>query len=114
MDKETFLSKITEIGTCEDNSTRLSMLAEVSEEVSKVYDDLATNETNYKTTIDTLNETIKNKDEKMTKLQEANMDLFLRVNAQKSKEQQTQDNTGIKDPDVNKLKFEDLFKEGGK
>lgn len=109
MDKETFLSKITEIGKCEDSSERLTMLAEVSDEISKVYDDVQ----NKQTSIDTLNETIKNKDEKMSKLQEANMDLFLRVNAGKTLQQQKEDSTGIKEPEVNKRKFEDLFKEGG-
>ena len=110
MELNEFLEKITNIGTCEEASERLTMLSELSEGVTNLYNDYDLRQT----TIDTLNETLKNKDEKMSKLQEANMDLFLRVNAQTSKAEQTKVTTGIEQPEDNKLKFEDLFKEGGK
>ena len=38
MDKDTFLSKITEIGTISDDVERRKVLSEISDEVSKVYD----------------------------------------------------------------------------
>lgn len=109
MDKDTFLSKIQEIGTCEDDAQRRSILAEVSDEVSKVYDDVASN----LATIETLNTTITKNKEDMEKLREANMSLFLRVGETKSKVEQQKGSTGV-DPEPNKRKFEDLFKEGGK
>ena len=40
MDKDTFLSKITEIGTISDDVERRKLLSEVSDEVSKVYDNV--------------------------------------------------------------------------
>ena len=41
MEKQDFLQKITEIGSCEDDVQRRSMLAELSEEVGKDYDNLS-------------------------------------------------------------------------
>ena len=112
MDKDTFLSKITEIGTCEDDVQRRTLLAEVSDAVSQVYDD----NTNHLTTIDTLNNTITANNERITKLNEANMSLYLRVTEQKSESQVRQDTTGIREPGVDKekLTFEALFEKGGK
>lgn len=68
MDKDTFLEKIKELGTCDDEVERRSILASVSDEVSKVYDtnkELTESNTKYI--------------EDMEKLRQANMDLFLRV-----------------------------------
>lgn len=115
MDKDTFLSKITEIGTCENQDDRLSLLTELSDGISKMYDDNATNETNYKNTIDTLNNSLSETKEKLIKSQEKNMEYFLRINSQKTSEQIKEGTTGIKNPDDHKRSFEDLFKdeEGG-
>ena len=41
MDKDTFLSKIAEIGTISDEVERRKLLTEVSDEVSKVYDNVS-------------------------------------------------------------------------
>lgn len=108
MDKDTFLQKVKEIGTCEDSETRLTMLAELGDEVSKVYDESATKDT----TIEGLNNTITKNNEDMEKLREANMSLFLRIGEQKPASQQQTASTGI-EPEANKRKFEDLFKEKG-
>ena len=111
MDKDTFLSKITEIGTCEDELQRRTLLADVCDAVSAVYDENQT----HQTTIETLNNTITENNEKISKLNEANMNLFLRVGEQKSQSQVQMDSTGIREPgEDKKLTFEALFEKGGK
>lgn len=93
MDKETVLAKIKEIGTCEDDATRRSLLADLSEGVSADYDSLSES-------------TSKNEEltAEITRLQEHNMKLFLQIG--------TPDAGGNKEtpPEVTeKPKFEDLF-----
>lgn len=109
MDKDALLAKITEIGTCEDQDSRLGLLTELSDGISQVYDNIQTD----KATIDTLNSSLSETKEKLIRSQEENMKFFLRLNSQKSSEEQTADSTGIKDTENHKRKFEDLFKEGG-
>ena len=72
MVKDEFIQKIQEIGQCEDDAQRLSMLAELSDEGSKIYDDFDEVSASNKKYIDD-NET----------LRKANMDLFLRVGQKK-------------------------------
>jgi uncharacterized protein YdcH (DUF465 family) len=109
VDRENFLSRIQEIGQCEDVTDRISLLTALSDEVSKIYDDVDS----LNDTIKTLNETSTKDKEQIDKLQKANMDLFLRVGTTKTQEEVNQTSTGIeKEPD--KRKFEDLFNnEGG-
>lgn len=99
MDKEKFLETIKELGTCEDDVERRSMLANISDEVSKVYD------TNKELT-DTNTKYI----EDMEKLRQANMELFLRVGDNKTPAQREHDQTGIVDnkPPVVEKSFEDF------
>lgn len=107
MDKEGFLDKIKEIGTCEDEVDRRSLLSELSEDVSKVFDDLnVSNET-----IATLNNTIAENNNDMEKLRQANMDLFKRIGAEKTEGEKLKDN-GFEE-EKPKRKFEDLFDEKG-
>lgn len=74
MDKETFLERIKEIGTCEDDVKRRDILTDISTEIEKLYDDNANlKSTNEKYVHD--NET----------LREANMKLFLKVGDSKEK-----------------------------
>ena len=104
MDKETFLSKIQEIGTCEDEIQRRSILAEVQDEVSKIYD--SNNE---------LVESNKKFVEDNEDLRRANLDLFKRIG--KDESNYIEDETGVKpEEEKPKRKFEDLFKskESGK
>lgn len=106
MDKDTFLSKITEIGTETDDVKRRSLLTEISDSVSSMYD----NESTLNTTIDSLNASLTKANESLQKAQETNMQLFLRVNAQKSEQGVSDDLTGVeKEPE--RLSYEDLFKE---
>ena len=97
MDKDTFLERIKEIGTCDDEVKRREILSEVSDEISKIYD--------INNDLSSTNETLKNDIEKV---RETNMQLFLKVEGQKTE----------KEPDVveeptERLRFEDLFNEKG-
>ena len=106
MDKETFLSKIIEIGTIEDDVQRRTLLTEISDAVSEVYD----NVDSLNVTIDSLNGNLTKANENLEKAQAENMKLFLRVGEQKTGETLQKEETGLtKDPE--KRKFEDLFKE---
>lgn len=84
MNKEEFIEKIKEAGTCEDIIKVRGLLAEIQDEVSKVYDDSST-----------LNDTLKKSEEEKETLRKANMDLFLRVGSSKSNEDIIVDETGL-------------------
>jgi regulator of replication initiation timing len=97
MDKQAFLNKIAEIGTCEDDVARRTLLTELSDEATPIFDDLnSLTEQNNNLTTD--NET----------LRKANMKLFLQV-----EEQKTQDDDPMPGPPKEKRKFENLFNEKG-
>ena len=101
MDKESFISKITEIGTCEDEATRRELLTALQEDVCKDYDDHASiKATNEQLTQD--NETLRS----------ANMKLFLRVGEHKSAEEIAKDKGYDPEPEQKK-DFKDLFDEKG-
>lgn len=106
MNKDTFLEKIKEIGSCDDDVNRRTLLTNLSDEVGGLFDTLADN-TN---TINTLNKTIEQNITDMEDLRKANMDLFKRIgsNIQDGK----QEIPGIEKEKDEKLKFEDLFNEG--
>ena len=101
MQKQEFLDKITEIGTCEDDVKRRELLTALSEECEKDYDNISS-----------LSETNKNLLDDNEKLRSANMQLFLRVGESKSKGEKLKDETGI-EPEKETRKFEDLFNEKG-
>ena len=105
MDKETFLSKINEIGTCEDEVKRRSLLTEVSDEVVKVYD----NSEVLSTTINTLNETIVKDKAEIDRIQSVNMTLWTQVNAQKSSDEVIENATGVKkEPEKEYKSYDEL------
>lgn len=108
MDKDTFIQLVQEIGTCESDVDRRTKLTNLQDEVSKIYDEMETD----KTTINTLNETIKTKDSDIEALQKANMDYFTRLSSQNNTTQ-SKDLTPD-DGDDHKRKFEDLFNEKGR
>lgn len=109
MDKDAFINAIQTIGTCEDDVERRTLLTNLQDEITKVYDEMETD----KTTINTLNQTITNKDGEISALQKANMDYFTRLSSQKSESQKVQDSTGIVPEETKTKKFEDLFNEKG-
>ena len=106
MDKETFLSKILEVGTLEDDVQRRTLLTEISDSVSEVYD----NVDSLNTTIESLNTNLTKVNTDLENAQKENMKLFLRVGEQKSGADINKSNTGF-DKEPEKRKFEDLFKE---
>ena len=98
MDKESLISKITEIGTCTDEATRRELLTTFQDDLCKDYDDFsALRNTNEQLTAD--NETLRS----------ANMKLFLRVGESKHDEKEKD----LKDEPETKLEFKNLFDEKG-
>ena len=97
MDKAQFLSKIQEIGTCEDDAQRRALLAEVNDGISEVFDN-----------VDSLTETNNSLTANNETLREANMQLFLRVGEKKDPEDLTPPGGGSEP-----LKYENLFNEKG-
>lgn len=103
MDKQMFLDKLKAIGTSEDETERRTMLSELTDEVSRVYDENST-----------LTESNKSYLEDNEKLRSANMQLFLRIGENKTPEQINEDKTGVKDEGTPEpRKFENLFDDKG-
>lgn len=103
MDKDTFLEKIKEIGTLEDEVERRTALTELSESVSSIFD----NNSNL------MEENNKYKEDN-EKLRSANMQLFLRIGESKAPEEVTKDLTGVKEDNTPEpRKFESLFDDKG-
>lgn len=102
MDKTEFLSRITTIGSCDDDVERRELLSQLSEEATKDYDNLATLTENNQTLLKD-NET----------LRDANMKLFLRVGADKTADEHKKDETGVDESQKDKRSFDNLFNEKG-
>lgn len=110
MDKDKFLETITQIGTIEDDVERRTLLTNLSDDISKVFDD----KESLDKMITSLQDEIKTTSEKLTKAQAENYNLFKRIGTQKTSAEITGSSTGVNgEPDKPKRKFEDLFKEGG-
>ena len=98
MDKNEFIQTIKEIGTCEDDVQRRTMLADLQNNVSSVFDDnINLNERN--TSLTTDNEALRS----------ANMKLFLQVGSDDS---DAPSGSEVNQP-KEKRKFENLFNEKG-
>lgn len=96
--KEDFDEKIKDIGQLEDVAEIRVKLAELSDDMAKVFNDSSTlQESNEKLTAE--NE----------KLRSANMELFLRVGANKSDEEIKEEKIGKEEKEPEPRKFEDLF-----
>lgn len=99
MTRDELLAKLTEIGTTEDAAARRALLTEVTDNVNAVYDSndsLTAANTKFET------------DNK--KLQEYNMQLFLKVGGQK---QPPAAGAGAEPPAENNLTYDKLFNEKG-
>lgn len=101
MDKNEFLEKIKEIGTVEDDVERRTMLTDLTESITNIFD-----------TNNELMEKNKQFEEDNEKLRSANMQLFLRVGANKSDNEIQADQTGV-EADKEPRKFENLFDDKG-
>lgn len=98
MNKTDFISRIQEIGTCEDDSQRRTLLSDLQTECESDYDrldNLVTENTQLKT----------DKED----LQKANMKLFLKTTETKPQEEPIVNKGDNEEP----LKYENLFNEKG-
>ena len=103
MDKQAFLDKLKEIGTSEDETVRRDIIADLTDEVSRVYDENSS-----------LTESNKSYVEDNEKLRSANMKLFLRVGEEKTPQEINENKTGVKnEPTPEPRKFSDLFNDKG-
>lgn len=102
MNKEEYLAKLTEIGTCDDDVARRTLLAELVDEGAKIYDDF-----------DEVTASNKKYMEDNERIRAANMELFLQVGQKTDPATIQKNKTGIDDKPEEKLKFEDLFDEKG-
>lgn len=102
MTKEEFLEMVKQIGTIEDDVERRSKLTELTDSVSMIFDSNVE-----------LEEKNKKFEEDNEKLRNANMQLFLKVGANKSEKEIQEDQVGKTEEEKDPRKFEDLFDEKG-
>lgn len=102
MDRDTFLERIKEIGTIENDVDRRTKLTELTDDITAIFDSNA----------NLVEENNKYKEDN-EKLRSANMQLFLRVGAEKTPEEIKNDNIGKQEEEKEKRKFEDLFDDKG-
>ena len=97
--KTDFLSKVQEIGTCEDEARRRTLLTELTDGVSEVYDE---------------NETLSKANKSLTDsneyLMEANTQLFQRTTSQATSSEETPPGTPPEQP---KREYKNLFNDKG-
>ena len=102
MDKNQFLEMVKQIGTIEDEVERRTKLTELSDSVSGIFDSNVE-----------LSEKVKNYEEDNEKLRSANMQLFLRVGANKTEKEIQENQVGKTEEEKEPRKFEDLFDDKG-
>lgn len=102
MDKEEFLEIVKEIGTIEDEVERRTKLTELTDRVTTIFD----------SNVD-LMEKNKKFEEDNEKLRNANMQLFLKVGANKTEKEIQEDQVGKTEEEKDPRKFEDLFDDKG-
>lgn len=96
MDKVTFQTRISEIGTCEDDAQRRELLSQLQEEVNGDYDRM--------TELETTNSQLTSDNES---LRSANMKLFLRIGDHKAPDKDSEEDG------KEKREFKNLFNEKG-
>lgn len=103
MDKDTFEQKIKELGSLETVEEMRAGLAELTDPFGELYDaNVSLKEQHDADTIE------------MENIRQANMKLFTQLGSQKSPEQTTEEQTGLKqDEPKTRRKFEDLFDNKG-
>lgn len=103
MERKDFLEAIQNIGACEDDAQRRSLLSNLQNEVNADYD-----------RIDSLTAENKTLSDANKSLQEYNMNLFKQIGAARTKEEEIKDETGHEgDPTPKPKRYEDLFDEKG-
>lgn len=96
MDKDVFIEKIKEAGLSEDMVKVRGILAEIQDEVSKVYDESVS-----------MKETLTKQNEDMESLRQANMDLFKKLGSNEKP-----DETGIRQEPIKEYKSYDELAKG--
>lgn len=100
LSREEMNNSIQAIGKCEDEATRLSLLATLTANIGEVYDDN-----------DSLTEQNSTLTDNNSKLKEANMNLFLQIGSKGTENQNNKSSENNTSEDS--LKYEDLFNENG-
>ena len=102
MDKESFESKIKEIGSMETVEEMRAGLGELQTGISEIYDANAT-----------LTEQHANDIKEMEAIRKANMRLFTQLGTEKTPSKQMEEETGLKQESVERRKFENLYDDKG-
>ena len=102
MDKETFLTKVQELGQLETPEEMRAGLAELQEGVSEVFDANANLTSQHEA--DT---------KEMEAIRQANMKLFTQLGTETTPAKQAEEQTGLKQETVERRKFDSLFDDKG-
>lgn len=102
MDKETFEAKIKEIGSLESAEEMRAGLAELNNGLSPMFDSHEELTKQHEADV-----------KEMEAIRQANMKLFTQLGSQRTPQQQTEEQTGLKQETVEHRKFENLFDEKG-
>lgn len=102
MDKETFLTKVQELGQLETAEEMRAGLAELQEGVTGVFDANANLTSQHETDI-----------KEMEAIRQANMKLFTQLGTETNPAKQAEEQTGLKQETVERRKFENLFDNKG-
>lgn len=93
MNREDLLNSITTIGTCEDENERRSLLTSLTDNVGKVFDEVDL----LKKGTETLQETLKTRENELMTAQKYNMEMFLKLDSQRKESEVMSAETGIKE-----------------
>ena len=102
MDKDTFITKIQELGSMETAEEMRAGLAELQTGVSDIFDANANLTSQHEA--DT---------KEMEAIRQANMKLFTQLGTETTPAKQAEEQTGLKQETVERRKFENLFDEKG-
>lgn len=102
MDKETFLTKVQELGQLETAEEMSAGLAELQDGVSEVFDANANLTSQHEVDI-----------KEMEAIRQANMKLFTQLGTETTPAKQAEEQTGLKQETVERRKFENLFDNKG-
>ena len=102
MDKETFLTKVQELGQLETAEEMRAGLAELQEGVTVVFDANANLTSQHEVDI-----------KEMEAIRQANMKLFTQLGTETTPAKQAEEQTGLKQETVERRKFENLFDNKG-
>ena len=106
MNREELLNSITQIGTCTDENERRTLLTGLTENVGKVFDEVDL----LKQGSQTLQDSLKSKEEELATAQKYNMEMFLKLNNQ-TNEDVMEKETGVQKEEKKEYKsFDELTK----